>query len=75
VSLESKDELRSFLQICMGSTFVFLKVKRDLSPSGDSANYDCYAVMVLMSEFDLQEIDNPLVPELERRTCPDPAYS
>jgi hypothetical protein len=75
VSLESKDELLSFLKICMDSTFVHLKVRREPPSSGESANYDCYAVMVLMPEFDLQEIDIPLVPELELRTSPDPAYS
>jgi hypothetical protein len=73
--LLSEDELLSFSEICMDSTLVFLKVKRELPSSTGSANYDCYALALQTTEFDLEEINVPFVPTLrELETNTDPSH-
>lgn len=58
VSLESKEELLSFLEISIDSTLVMLKVKHD-SSSSSPEKCDCYLIGLNLPVISLEQISKP----------------
>ena len=63
VKLETKEELLSFLEISMDSTMIMLKVKRDLSLSSSSENWDSYLVGLNLPDNNLEKVNTPFTPK------------
>ncbi len=63
IELEKK-ELSSFLEISIDSTMIILKVKRDLSLSTSSENWDSYIVGLNLPEHSLEIVSKPFAPKL-----------
>ena len=63
IKLETKEELLSFLEISMDSTMIMLKVKRDLSLSSSSENWDSYLVGLNLPDNNLEKVNTPFTPK------------
>jgi hypothetical protein len=61
--LETTEELLSFLEISMDSTMIMLKVKRDLSLSSSSENWDSYLVGLNLPDNNLEKVNTPFTPK------------